>query len=279
MVQFVFFLQATQDRYRVLYGRLVDIDRLEAPLECRILLDIFLVFVERSSADHVQLAARQRRLQEVRGVHAAFAGARANQRVHLVDEQDDLPIGIFHLVDHGLQAFLEFAAIFRTRNQRAHVKRHQRAALEAVGHIAIGDAQRQPLGDRGLAHAGITDKNGIVLGPAGQNLDCATNLLVAADHRVELAVARRLGQVAGVFLERIVALFCACAICGATAGHFLNHRLERLRIHAGSLQSLACVGAAGKGHGLQYALYRNEAVAGLLCQLFGLIEQASRIIV
>ncbi len=37
--------------------------------------------------------------------------------------------------------------------------------------------------------------------------------------------------------------------------------------------------AIGEGHGLQYALYRNEAAAGLLCQLFGLIEQASRIIV
>ena len=124
MVQFVFFLQTTQDGYRVLDARLVDIDRLEAPLERRILLDIFLVFVERSSADHVQLAARQRRLQEVRGVHAAFAGARTNQRVHLVDEQDDLAFGALDLVEHRFEPFLELAAIFRTRNQRAQVKRH-----------------------------------------------------------------------------------------------------------------------------------------------------------
>ena len=50
----------------------------------------------------------------------------------------------------------------------------------------------RPFGDRGLADAGLADQHRIVLGPAGEHLDRAADFLVAADHRVELAVARRL---------------------------------------------------------------------------------------
>ena len=67
----------------------LDEHRLEAAGEGRVLLDMLAVLVERGRADAMQLAARQRRLQEVRRVHRAIGLAGADQRVHLVDEQDD----------------------------------------------------------------------------------------------------------------------------------------------------------------------------------------------
>ena len=73
--------------------RLVDEHRLEAAGQCRVLLDMLAVLVERGRADAVQLAARQRRLQQVRRVHRAVGLAGADQRVHLVDEQDDAAAG------------------------------------------------------------------------------------------------------------------------------------------------------------------------------------------
>src|SRR3546814_8711652 len=82
---------------------------------------------------------------------------------------------------HALQPLLELAAIFGARDQRAHVEREQTAVLQAVGDVAIGDAQRQSLGDRGLADAGLADQDRVVLGPAGEYLHGAANLLVAAD--------------------------------------------------------------------------------------------------
>ena len=129
------------------------------------------------------------------------------------------PSAPFDLVEHALQPLLELAAIFGAGDQRAHVERHQPPVLEAVGHVAIGDAQRQPFGDRGLADAGIADQHRIVLGPPGEDLDGAADLLVAADHRIELAVARRLGEVAGELLERVVAVLgrLACRRCGRRA--------------------------------------------------------------
>ncbi len=115
-----------------------------------------------------------------------------------------LPSLAGHLLEHGLQPFLELAAVFRTGDQRAEVEREQLLVLQALRHVAIDDAQRQALGDGGLADAGLADQDGIVLGPARQHLDGAADLLVAADDRIELAVARSLGQVAGIFLQRVI---------------------------------------------------------------------------
>ena len=117
-----------------------------------------------------------------------------------------LAFGADHLLQHGLQPLLELAAIFRAGDQRAHVERQQLLVLQAFGHVAVDDAQRQAFDDRGLADAGLADQHRIVLGAARQHLDGAADFLVAADHRIELAVARRLGEVAGIFLQRVIGL-------------------------------------------------------------------------
>ena len=94
VVHFVAFFQSAQNRDGVFDRRLVDQHRLEAALQRGIFLDIFLVFVERGGADGTQFAARQSRLQHVRGVHRPFRRARTNQGVQFVDEQNDLPFGL-----------------------------------------------------------------------------------------------------------------------------------------------------------------------------------------
>ncbi len=73
--------------------------------------------------------------------------------------------------------------------------------LQALGHVAAHDALCQALDDGGLADARLADQHRIVLGAAGEHLDDPADLLVAADDRVELALARELGQVAAVLLE------------------------------------------------------------------------------
>ena len=180
------------------------------------------IFVERGRADAVQFAARQRRLQQVGRIHRAFGFSRADQLVHLVDEQDDVAFGGLHLVEHALQPLLELAAIFRAGDQRAHVERHQPAVLQRIGHVAVGDAQRQTFGDRGLADAGFADQRRIVLGPPREDLDGAADLLVAADDGIELAVARRLRQVAREFLERVVAVLGARGVGGAALAQLVD---------------------------------------------------------
>ena len=88
--------KAAQDHDGLRHRRLRHEDRLEAPLQRRILLDVLLVFVEGRGADQVQLAAGEGRLEHVGDVEAAFAAALAgaDNGVDLVDEQDE---AVLHL--------------------------------------------------------------------------------------------------------------------------------------------------------------------------------------
>ena len=102
----------------VLDGRLLDEDRLEAAGERRVLLDVLAVLVERGRADAVQFPAREGGLQQVGRVHSAVGLARADERVHLVDEQDDAAGRGLDFPEDGLQALLELAAVLRAGDQR-----------------------------------------------------------------------------------------------------------------------------------------------------------------
>ena len=85
----------------------------------------------------------------------------------------------------------------------ADVERDEPLVLQALGHVAVDDAPGQALDDGGLADAGLADQHRVVLGAARQHLDDAADLLVAADDRVDLAVAGALGEVPAVLLERL----------------------------------------------------------------------------
>ena len=125
VMSLVLLLQATEDRDRILDGRLGDEYRLEAPRQRSILLDMLAIFVERGRAHAMQFAARQGGLQEVRSVHCAIGLAGPDERMHFVNEQDNAAGGRGDLVEHGLEALLELAAIFRASNERAHIEREQ----------------------------------------------------------------------------------------------------------------------------------------------------------
>ena len=272
VMHFVFLLQPAQDGDGVLDRRLRHEDRLEAPRERRVLLHMLAVFVERGGADAMQLAAGKRRLEQVRRVHRAFRLACADQRVHLVDEEDDLALRRLDLVEHGLQPLLELAAIFRAGDQRAHVERKQPLVLQALRHVALDDAVREPLDDGRLADARLADQHGIVLGAARQHLDGAADLLVAADHRIELALGRGFGEVARVALQRVISLLGAGAICGAALAQVVDGGVEVLRRHARIREDARGVGLLAHAERLEQALDRDEAVAGLGRHLLGLVE-------
>ncbi len=272
VVLLVLVLEPAQDRDGVLDSRLGDEHRLEAPGERRILLDVLLVLVERGRADAMQLAACERRLEQIGRIHGAVGLAGTDQGVHLVDEQDDAAVRGRHLLQHGLEPLLELAAILGAGDQGTHVERQQLLVLQAFRHVAVDDALGETLDDGGLADAGLADQHRIVLGAAGEHLDGAADLLVAADHRVDLAVAGRLGEVARVFLQRIVGVLGRAGIGRAALAQRLDGGIELLRRHAGTGEDLARLAVLLERKREQEPLDRDVAVAGLLRDLLRLIE-------
>ena len=197
-------LQPLQDLDRLVDRRLDHVDLLEAPRQRVVLLEDAAVLVVGGRADALQLAGGEHRLEQVGRVQRAARGrAGADHGVDLVDEQDRVRV-VDQLLQHRLQALLEIAAVLRAGEQRAHVERVDRALREQVGHVALDDAPRQALGDRGLADAGLADQQRIVLAAAAQHLHHALELRVAADQRVDLAGERERVQVLGVVVERAV---------------------------------------------------------------------------
>ena len=124
-----------QDRLRL--AGLLDLDHLEAAGQRRVLLDVLLVFGPGGGGDGAQRAARQRRLQQVGGIAGAGRAARADQRVRLVDEQDDRLRRGLHLVDHLAQPVLELALHAGAGLQQADVERPQ-------AHVPAAAAARRP---------------------------------------------------------------------------------------------------------------------------------------
>jgi len=180
----------------------------------------------------VQLAARKRRFEHIARIHRAFGLARAHHGVQLVDKNDETSLVLRQFFEHRFEAFLKLAAILRSRQQRGQVERQNALALERFGDFLIHDTLRQPFDNGRLAHPGFADQHRIVLGAALQDLDRAANLVVAPDHRIELALTRALGQIQRIFFQRLPVRFALRIVHLRTAAHGVNRRFQRLALQA-----------------------------------------------
>ena len=131
----------------------------------------------------------------------AFGGARADERVQLVDEEDRV-VGVAQLLDDLLEPLLELAAVLGAGDERADVERQDALVQQDVRHVAGDDPMGQALGDGGLADAGLADQGRVVLRLAPEDLDDPLDLLLATDDRIELAGACGLGQVDPELVDR-----------------------------------------------------------------------------
>ncbi len=232
VVLLVIGLEALQDLDGVLDGRLRHVNLLEAAHQRAVFFKVVAVFLVGGRADALQRAGSQSRLQQVGGIHgAAGGGARADHGVDFVDEQHRALHG-FQFGDHRFQTLFKVTAITRTGQQRAHVEREDGGIEEDFRHFLVDDAARETFGDGGLAHAGVTHIERVVLGAAAQNLDRALDFFFAADERVDLALRGLFIQVDAVSGQRLAAL--------------LDHFFRLAFLLVGAVHGLALAGGRGR---------------------------------
>ena len=195
-------LERGQDLDRVLDARLLDIDGLEATLEGRVLGEVLAELLGRGGTDDLESTACENGLEHGARVDGALGRAGTDDGVHLVDKQDNV-VGFGRLLDHVLEALLKLTAILGARDKTRQVERPDILVHKILGHIASSNLLRQALDDSRLAHAGIAQDKRIVLGAARKDLHHALDFLFAANHGVELAVARLLREVSRKLLERV----------------------------------------------------------------------------
>ena len=195
-------LQPLEDFNRVFDRRLVDVDLLEPANQRAVLFEILPIFLVGRRADAAQHALRERRLQEVRGVHrAAGRGAGANHGVDFVDEQDRVLV-LLDLLHHLLEALLEVAAIARARQQRAHVERKHRRAGSTSGTAPLMILCARPSAIAVLPTPGSPTSSGLFFWRRHSTWIVRCDLGFAADQRIDPAVLGFLVEVYAVGVER-----------------------------------------------------------------------------
>ena len=151
--------------------------------------------VDRRRADDAKLAARERRLEHVRGVRGrAQRRAGADDRVRLVDEENDVVLFLY-LIDDALDALLEHAAQHRARDEAAHLKLDDMRIAQPCRDLfrLELDQPREAFDDGGLADAGLADEHRRIRTLAvREDLDHLQDLVLAADGRRDLVLPRQL---------------------------------------------------------------------------------------
>ena len=122
----------------------------------------------------------------------ALGRAGADERVQLVDEEDDLrPAPASTSLSTALSRSSNSPRNFAPATSAPRSSAHEPLVLERLGHVAADDALGDPLDDGRLADARLADEHGVVLRAAREDLHHAADLLVAADDRIDLALARQ----------------------------------------------------------------------------------------
>ncbi len=105
-------------------------------------------------------------------------------------------------------------------------------------------------------------------------MDGAADFLVAADDRIELALARGLRQIAGIFLQRVIGVLGRSRIGGAALAQRLDGAVQILWGDTGAFEDLAGLAVLLDRQRQQQALDGDETVTRLLAGLFGGVEHA-----
>ena len=163
MIYLIAFLQTTQNRYRIFHRRFVYHDRLETTLQCRVFLNILTVFIQCGGTDTVQFAPRQHRLQHIAGIQRSISLTGSNNRMQLINKQDDLSVAVLHIIQYSFQTLLKFAPVLRSGNQRTHIQRKNLFILQAFRYIAPDNTLCQSFCHRSFANTGFTDQHRIIL--------------------------------------------------------------------------------------------------------------------
>ena len=148
---------------------------------------------------------------------------------------------------------------FAACDQGAQIERYHALVLEALRHVPLDDPQGQTFGNRRFADPRFANQHRVVLGASQQDLDDAADFLVAADHRIQLALTGPFDQVDAVALEGLELLLRV--LIGDAGG--AAHGLQSLK-HVGVGDRVEFEDVAGLGidlrQGEQQVFRRNELV-------------------
>ena len=215
VITLIVFFDAVDHLHRLVDGRFLHLNRLEAALQCGVLFDVFAVFVEGSGADYLDFPAGEGRFENIGGIHAALAVAHTHQSVHFVDKQNHVA-RLFNVGNQPLDPAFKLAAELGSRHQAGQVEHIQLLAAQPGRYVSVGNALGNSFRDSGLAHAGLADQAGVVFGSPVENLHHAVDFPFPADNGIHPACPGLCGQIFTKMIQ--IFKFARTALLGCRAG-------------------------------------------------------------
>ena len=159
------------------------------------------VLIQRGRADALDFTTRERWLQHVGGVDRPFGRSRANQRVQLINEDDDVAC-LYDLLHDDLETLFELASVLGSCDKGTEIEGNDPPIQEIVGHFGADDPLSQPFHDGRLPHARFADEDWVVLSPAAENLQHALDLVTASDNRIQRVLLGQPCQIPPKLIQR-----------------------------------------------------------------------------
>ena len=182
-------LEPFENIYGLLNRRLHHVHFLKAPGQSRVFLENAPVFGEGRRANALERAGAQAGLEQVGGIQRApRCSTRAYEGVDFVNEQNGIRL-VFKRFQDAFEPLLEISTVLCSSQQGAHVERVNHGVGKNFGHILLGNAPCQALGNGGLANPRLANQQRVVFAPATQNLDHPLDFVLATNQRIYLAIA------------------------------------------------------------------------------------------
>ncbi len=124
--------------------------------------------------------------------------------MNFVNKEYGFPLALPQLLEYRFKPILKLATVFGAGYQGPQIQGNHLFVAQGIRHVAIDDALGQALDDGGFAHPRFTDQHRVIFGPPGENLNHSPNLIIAANHRVELALTGHIGKIKGVFFQGLI---------------------------------------------------------------------------
>src|SRR6266446_3054801 len=86
-------------------------------------------------------------------------------------------------------------SIFFPGYHEREIERDDPFIAQQFRHLASRDFLSQPFDDRGLSNSCFTEQHWVVFGASAEDLNHAFDLVLATDHRIQLAVLRQFSQI------------------------------------------------------------------------------------
>src|SRR5258708_30837575 len=120
-------------------------------------------------------------------MQGALGATRTDDRVQLIDEENHI-LGATNLIHHGLDSLFELATIFCPGYHEREIERDDSFIAQQFRHVSSRGFLSQAFDDGGLSNTCFTDQHWVVFGASAEVLNYTFDLVLATDHRIQLAL-------------------------------------------------------------------------------------------